>query len=74
MAENSAMVSVGAMWKKTSAKGMEYLGVSINMPELLKSLGYECPDGLEKVNLSAFVNTKKAEEKQPDYRLMYFIK
>ena len=71
---DSKPVYVGSIWNKTSKNtGNEYLSVSLNVAELLKSLGFEPPEGVEKVNLSAFKNTKKVEEKQPDYRLTYFL-
>jgi len=66
-------VSVGAVWAKTSKKNTPYLSLSVNVTELLKSLGYEAPEGLEKVKLVGFQNGKKSEDKQPDYYVHYFF-
>lgn len=73
MANNNNAVRVGAIWEKTAKSGKPYLSLSINVAELLKSLGFEAPEGLDKVNLSAFKNDKKSSENQPDYSISYFI-
>lgn len=73
-AKNEGIVPVGAIWNRVSKAGNDYLGISVDLAELLKALGYEPPEGLGKVNLSAFVNSNKTEEKQPDFRINYFLK
>ena len=78
MASNDKSVRVGAVWSKTAKSGKPYLSISISLAELLKTLGYESPEGLDKegldkVSLSAFENTKKTADNQPDYNINYFI-
>jgi uncharacterized protein (DUF736 family) len=53
MAERTS-VEIGAGWNKVSAKGMEYISLSIG-------------GGLKAV---MFRNTQKKSEKQPDWRIM----
>ena len=71
--QNENSIQAGAAWVKTSKNGNEYLSVSLDLPELLKALGVD-PEGLEKVSLMMFPNTKKSADNQPDYRLTYFMK
>jgi uncharacterized protein (DUF736 family) len=72
--EPSKPVSVGGIWIKTSKKGDEYLSLSVDLKELLTALGFEPPEGIEKVNLAAFPNMKRTADNQPNYRISYFLK
>lgn len=52
----SKMQDIGAIWKGKTAKGVEKLGIKVEL------------DG-KKYNLFALVNTFKSANNQPDYRI-----
>ena len=52
--EHKESTQVGAAWKKTSAKGMNYISGKLNNGKYF----------------TIFVNKKKTEDKHPDYRVI----
>jgi hypothetical protein len=71
MPNDNNNVRVAGVWRKESKNGNEYLKVSLNLGELMKSLGYDA-GGLESVWLVGFP-TKNKKDKQPDYSLYYSL-
>lgn len=65
--EEEKKQSVGAMWSKTSKseKQTKYYTISIDTKQIIDDNG-NMP---EKVNLIAFRNFYKREDKQPDYKI-----
>ena len=65
--EEQKKQSVGAMWSKTSKneKQTKYYTISLDTKQIMDDNG-NMP---EKVNLIAFRNFYKQEDKQPDYKI-----
>lgn len=65
--EEEKKQSVGAMWSKTSKneKQTKYYTISLDIKTLMDDDG-NIP---EKINLIAFRNFYKTEDKQPDYKI-----
>lgn len=74
MSEDKKSIKIGAGWTKESKSGNAYVSFSLDVKaieEAIKTLvASQTP--LEKINVSMFENTKKKEDRQPDYFLMFF--
>ena len=57
--------SVGAMWKRTSAKGNKYYSINVELKHFMDENG-NLP---EKLDIIGMINYYKTEDKQPDYKL-----
>lgn len=74
MSEDKKSIKIGAGWTKESKSGNAYVSFSLDIEaieETIRSLVAQKAD-LKKINVSMFENTKKKEDRQPDYFLMFF--
>ena len=74
MSEESKSIEIGAGWTKESKNGNAYVSFSLDV-EAIESALTSLKAGtqeVKKINVSMFENTKKKEEKHPDYFLMFF--
>ena len=64
--------SVGAAWERTSKNGTEFLAITLNADVDLTPFTVTRDDGTEVIQLSAFINGFKEEDKHPDFNIVGF--